>query len=299
MRRLTGTVISILLCVSLCACGGGAPAGNESQQQSSVVSGGNVGNNSNVPLQISILNETEAEITFMGDGTNKPFTDVTGINVSFGKYSVGLNDFGGSSLQCSIWYSEDGKEHKLVEEGKASYEVESDRITLHVDMKDVAGFSFKNVDGTQELHYEYSGKGGPDVPFDWIKLVDMSRFSVRNGEEPSSSAVVESSSAAPSSSSKPDYQYHFWFMDKDYTTSGGITIRFSNPVLEGVPSKVTIKGAKTISDGTYDFEVKSCIGVDDEKEGFIQGKIKASQVSNIKTEIRTDDGRILMIDIYS
>ena len=127
----------------------------------------------------------------------------------------------------------------------------------------------------------------------------MSRFSVRNGEEPSSVVAAGSSSVAPSSSSKPDYQYHFWFMDKDYTTGGGITIRFSNPILEGVPSKVTIKGAKTISDGTYDFEVISCVGVDDEKEGFIQGKIKSQQVSNIKTEIRTDDGRVLMIDIFS
>lgn len=290
-------ILLALLCLSFCACGGNTAAGNAPQSQSAGVSVS--GNTGNVPLSISILSDTEAEITFVGDGAGKPFSKVSALNVSFGKYSIGLNDFGGDSLQCSIWHSEDNKNYKLVDEGKARYEVGSDRITLYADMKEVAGFSFKNVAGTQQLHYEYAGEGGPDVSFDWTALADFNNYSAQRKDQPSSAEPVATSSAVQASSSAPDYSYHFWFMDKEYTTDGGITIKFSEPFLDGAPTKVTIKGAKTVKDGTYDFEVNSCIGSDDSKEAFVQGRFKASEVSNIKTEIRTDDGKVLMIDIYS
>ncbi len=137
------------------------------------------GNPSGSLAEVFIYDDTHADFVFYGDGS-VAMQDITGLGISFGNYQAGLNDFGGDDLQCSIWTDSGNGSHSICNEGVADYNIDSDGITIHVDMSGVPGFSFGDISGDCDVHYESGGNGGPVITLAWEDVVNPERYTAQS-----------------------------------------------------------------------------------------------------------------------
>ena len=189
MRKRISFALVIALCtMSLAACGEDTAANTAADTVTeNTVTGDGVGtqveNNvassseksSESLVKAYLKDDTHAEFVFYGDG-DANITDITGLSISFGDYQAGLNDFGGSDLQCSIWSDSGNGSFSICDEGIANYNIDSDKITIRVDMSNIPDFSFADVTGDCVVHYEIGENGGPGITLGWNDVVNMDGY---------------------------------------------------------------------------------------------------------------------------
>ncbi len=166
------------------------PANTENSGQETAESAGPA-----VPLEVIIRGDKTADFIF-DSTTAQGIDDLTAVTVQFtDDYLIGLNDFDGTGdFQCDIW-KVDGNDRSIMENAEATYSFDGPMVQLSANMDGADGFSFSDVTGDCELHYEYKDQGGPILTLSWADVAheELNAAADGSGEDASSSEELDRS----------------------------------------------------------------------------------------------------------
>ena len=279
-------IIACMMC--LCACGDDSKT--EDIGSSSVISQDKL-------AEIIVKDDVHADFVFYGDGSGE-LNEITSLNISFGKYVAGLDDFDRiHKYQCSIWLDEGNDHFTLFEDGKADYLIEPEKITISADMSAVSDFSFADIGGDCNIYYAFGDEGGPNLTFAWPDVVNMSGYTPgRQSEE-----VEEVPNEEPQTD-EGDSAY--WFMDIELSSHGGnwnaSKIVLSAPDDRGLPTIVTVSesGYDVMGnplDGVYNIVIDEYDIYDDMT--YLVGRYNNESGAGIKGEFYDGDDKVLTLEI--